>query len=530
MDIFKIQHVVQDEILHYYQNMKLRLLSSHLPILILLLIAFLIGCFTVTNYGESWDEPDIYRYGEYALNAYQFILHPQELPYFDTNLHLYGPAYFMIVTILARGLMALISAWTIVTAWHFIYFITFLAGVYILYQLSKRWMSEWAAFGVALLFLTQPLLWGHAFINPKDAPFMTFFMASIYLGFQMADAPPRTSRRAILILVAGILLGLTVSLRVLGPLAGIFVLVYAIAKHKQQSIPFLMIYIFIAGITAYLTWPHLWKAPITNYLESLKVMSQFPFDSKILFWGTLYSPNQLPRSYFPTLFALQLTEPLLLFFIIGIIVMAASKKTEPILLFLGWFIFPAFMVIFSNSVLYDNARQLYFLLPPMFFVAGFALDWIFKYISQPKFKIALLLLAILPGIFSAARLHPYEYTYYNSFIGGTDGAFRQFETDYWGTSFKEAMEFINTVAPSQARILILSGPDEVARRYARPDLQIITEENDPTPQEKYHYVLILTRKNQNENRCKKADVVQLIKKSGAVFTFIKKFGINGRCK
>ena len=109
--------------------MKPLLRASHLPIILLLTIAFLIGCFTVNNYGESWDEPDIYRYGEYALNAYQFFQNPHDLPSFDTNLDFYGPAYFMLVAILARGLMALIPAWTIVTEWHFIYFITLLVGV-----------------------------------------------------------------------------------------------------------------------------------------------------------------------------------------------------------------------------------------------------------------------------------------------------------------------------------------------------------------------------------------------------------------
>lgn len=510
--------------------MKPLLRASHLPIILLLTIAFLIGCFTVNNYGESWDEPDIYRYGEYALNAYQFFQNPQDLPSFDTNLDFYGPAYFMLVAILARGLMALIPAWTIVTAWHFIYFITFLAGVYILYLLSKRWVSEWAAFGVALLFLTQPLLWGHAFINPKDTPFLAFFMSSIYVGYKMVDSEPHTFRRMALILAAGILLGLTVSFRVIGPLAGLFVLVFAAVKNKQNAIAYAASYLFTAGITTYLTWPFLWNAPIANYFESLKIMTQFPFDAKVLFWGNLYLPDQLPRSYFPVMFTLQLTEPLLVLFIAGLIIMIVSRKTEPLFLFLGWFLFPASVIIFFNSILYDNARQLYFLLPPIFFAAGFALDYIFTRISDVKIKTIVLLIVILPGLLAAVRLHPYEYAYYNSLIGGPDGARFRFETDYWGTSFKEAMEYINTVAPYQSRILILTGPDDVAKRYARPDLQVVTEETDPTPQEKFAYVLLLTRKKQNEQRCKGSEVVHSIGKGNAVFTFIKKTGIEGNCR
>ncbi|MBK8782698.1 MAG: hypothetical protein IPO22_13020 [Anaerolineales bacterium] len=514
--------------------MKSAVPSSRFSFISLLIIALLIGCFTVEAYGESWDEPDIYRYSEYSLNAYQYILHPADLPSFDTNLDFYGPAYFMLAALLARGLMTLIPAWTIVTAWHFVYFLTFLAGAIVLYKLSQRWMSDWAAFGVAVIFLTQPTLWGHAFINPKDTPFMTFFMAGIYLGFQMADAEPRSFRRAGLILAAGIVLGLTISLRVLGPLAGLFVLIYAIRKDRQHAFYFLLVYILIAGVTAYLTWPFLWGTPLANYLESLKVMSQFPFDAKVFYWGDLHEPGRIPRSYFPTMLSLQLTEPLLILFAAGLGAMVFSfrqkEKVEPILLFAGWFILPALAVILLNSTLYDNARQLYFILPPMFYVAGFGLDLIFKYITRPQLKIVLLVFAILPGLYSSMRLHPYEYAYYNSFIGGTDGAVSQMETDYWGTSFKEAMEYINRVAPQQARILILSGPDDVAKRYTRPDLQVVTEENDPTPQEKYDYVLILTRKNQGEQRCKNSETVYSVERGGAVFTFVKKLGVEGFCK
>lgn len=504
--------------------------SPHFPIALLLLTAFLIGCFTVKNYGESWDEPDNRRYGEYALNAYQYFFHSEDLTDFDTDLNFKGPAYFMLANILARGLMTLNPAWTMIAALHFVYLITFLVSVYVLYRLSLRWMSEWAAFGVALLFLTQPLLWGHALINPKDIPFMAFFMISIYLGIEMSDAPPHTFRRAVLILFAGIFLGLTTSIRILGPLAGMFVVVYAINRHRYQAVSFSSIYLFVAGIASYLTWPYLWKSLIVNFFDSLKVMSQFPFEAKILYWGTLYPPALLPDSYFPVLLALQLTEPLLVLILIGLAAMVVSRKIEPVLWFLAWFVFPTFMIIASDSIIYDNGRQLYFLLPPLFFVAGFALDWMFKYITQTRLKVALLSLAALPGIFSAVQLHPYEYAYYNSFIGGINGAVHRMETEYWGTSFKEAMEYVNSVAPDQARILILSGPEQVAKHYARPDLQIITEENDPTPQEKHDYVLILTRKNQNEQRCKNSEIVYSVERGDAIFTFVQKPGAEGFCR
>src|SRR6202142_3816375 len=106
----------------------MRKYSKHLPIFLLLITALLVGFFTVKDYGESWDEADIYRYGDYALNAYRYILHSQVLPPFNTNLNLYGPAYYLATDLLARLFRLAIPVWSLVNAWHFIYFLTFLEG------------------------------------------------------------------------------------------------------------------------------------------------------------------------------------------------------------------------------------------------------------------------------------------------------------------------------------------------------------------------------------------------------------------
>src|SRR4030042_924662 len=71
---------------------------------------------------------------------------------------------------------------------HLVNFIPFQVGVLFLDALCLRWMSSWAAFGATLLFSTQPVLFGHAWINPKDIPFTVFFLAALYFGFKMVDA------------------------------------------------------------------------------------------------------------------------------------------------------------------------------------------------------------------------------------------------------------------------------------------------------------------------------------------------------
>ena len=40
------------------------------------------------------------------------------------------------------------------------------------------------------------------------------------------------------------------------------------------------------------------------------------------------------------------------------------------------------------------------------------------------------------------RNHPHEYVYFNPLVGGLDGAFGNYETDYWGNSIRMASEWL----------------------------------------------------------------------------------------
>jgi len=554
--------------------MKTRFHSTRLPFILTFIVALLIGYFLAADYGESWDEIYIYRYGDYAINAYQFILRPQNLPDFDTNLNLYGPAYFIAAVSLSRLFVALIPAWSIVVAMHFTYFLTYAVGVLTLYFLAQRWMSELAALGAALLFAFQPLLWGHAFINPKDTPFMTFFMLSVYLGLQMLDASAKSKWRAVL--AAGIILGFTTSIRSLGPMAGALVILFGLWKSPRKTTSIAPLYFLVAGITTYLTWPYLWKAPIAHFIESLKTMSSFPDTGSVLFMRNLYPANQLPLRYFPTFLSLQLTEPAALLIVIGAALSfklfikdalpykirierrrarinaektiknprsrrkSAShfemygreikdKNREPLLLFAGWFLAPTLWIVFSGSTLYDNARQLLFLLPPLFILAGVGIDALLTRIKTAQVKAALLALIILPGIYACVQLHPYEYVYYNSLIGGVGGAYRKFDLDYWGVSYKEAMEYINKNAEPGAQIVVVGHPP-LARLYAREDLAVMGSHKVRKSGIEYYYVIFLTRNNADEDRCVDAETVYTIERDGGVLSYIKKVKPEQRCK
>ena len=501
------------------------------PIYILLIICLVIGLATVRDYGESWDEAEVFRYADYSIKAYQYILRPHELPQFSRVLNYYGPAYFMFASSVSSFMNSLVPSLSSITAKHFVHFSTLLASTLVLYLLSRRWMSRQAAFGTALLFASQPLIWGHSFINPKDTPFMAFFLTDIYVGIQMLDASPDTKWRWII--PAGILLGLTISIRVIGPLAGLIVLLYGFLKFPRKLATTLPYYFVIAGVTTYLTWPYLWQAPIVAFFESLKIMSNFPYPDPVLFMGNLYVANQLPRRFFPALLSLQLTEPALALIAIGFVVslwlFIRRKNREFILIFTGWFLVPALLIVLSRSALYDNARQLLFLWPPLFIMAGMGIDWLMTILKRPVLRTALLLVMALPGINAGIHLHPYEYIYYNSLTGGVRGAYRNFELDYWATSFKESMEYLNEQAGPGTKIMVI-GPRHIARQYARPDLQIVGPGKVAKSESEYYYILSLTRSNQDLLHCRHTEIEFEVERDGGILSSIKKIEPGQNCK
>jgi hypothetical protein len=82
----------------------------------------------------------------------------------------------------------------------------------------------------------------------------------------------------------------------------------------------------------------------------------------------------------------------------------------------------------------------------------------------------LLLIAViaLPGVYSSIKLHPYQYVYYNSLVGGPAGVANRYELDYWRISLREMALKMNELAPHGAKIII-ERSSGLFQLYARPD-------------------------------------------------------------
>ena len=124
-------------------------MKKHLPIFIILAVSLLIGILTLGDYGDSWDDLSLRKYAAKSLEPYSTWFPRGEAQITTEDLGSYGPSYVMAVALISQDNPDIR---------HLIYFITFLAGVWAFYMLSLRWLSQPAALGATLLYLTQPLL------------------------------------------------------------------------------------------------------------------------------------------------------------------------------------------------------------------------------------------------------------------------------------------------------------------------------------------------------------------------------------
>lgn len=593
-------------------------MKKYLPSLILACV-FIVGLLTFNQYGESWDDRSLQKYAEKSIAAYTTFAEEGLVNIGREDLGFYGPFFVMLTDWLSKCLSALLP-YSLPDLRHLVYYLTYFAGVLAFHSISKRWLSPIPALGATLLFATQPVFWGHAFINPKDTPFLSLFLLSISLGMKAFDKlepnPPinltprskrtltlltalwlitvfglfiftqtihtyietlvfsaRSGTTNILSLIAknitavpaetytqryfilflqlrtyyfllstlallitwyhlnpqlpitlftvalpAIVLGFSTSTRILGPYAGVIVTYYAFRTKGKQALPATAMYVVIALMSAYISWPYLWLNPIPRFFESLREMSLYPWLGGVVFNRQLYQSTDLPISYLPTLLVIQLTEPVWLWSIAGwvVAVLEKEKKRSLIEITLLWFVIPLIAFIALRVALYDNFRQILFILPPIFLMAGAA----FEAVKNVKWQAALVVVSLIPGIIGIVSLHPYEYIYYNHFVGGVNGIEGRYETDYWATSYREAAEYVNSVASPNANIWV-EGPAQLFSSFAREDLKIYST-GETERAESYEYVVTIARYGFENSIYPDARIVHEIERDGVALTVIKK--------
>ena len=468
--------------------------------LCVLLAVGLIAGLTFRDYGLGWDD---YTHAEYA----DLLLKMYGSGFKDTgalsfaNLYMYGGGFDMAAALLHKVIpLELFETRRLLGA------IVGVIGLAVTWRLGRRVGGPLAGLVALLLLALCPTVYGHMFMNPKDAPFAVA-MAVLMLGLvRLAEEYPQASPRTILIIGLGS--GLSIGSRILGGLALVYALIgflplFIEEVRKQGARAAIgrfvhVLYTLLPGLVlGYLIMGLIWPWSIIelgNPFHALTYFSHF-FEKpwKEMFDGALVSVPDMPWSYLPTLFALQLPEVLLVLSLAGVVGtfivlprsdVTARRKTILLMLTLAAAM-PIAIAIVKRPALYNGIRHFIFVIPPMTVLAGLTFEWIMRWLKDNRRSwqpavLAVFVFGLLLPLGEMIRLHPYQYTHFNHLAGTVRGADDRFMLDYWGLAFKQAsddlrdqLEEKHEVPPKGRKWKVaVCGPQRPAQVALGPDFTI----------------------------------------------------------
>ncbi|KYK48203.1 glycosyltransferase family 39 protein [Bradyrhizobium diversitatis] len=475
-----------------------------LAMLVLAAVAVIAGL-TFRDYGLGWDD---YTHAEYA----DLLLRMFGSGFKDTaalsfaNLYMYGGGFDMVAALLHKVIpLELFETRRLVGA------IVGVIGLAVTWRLGRRVGGPLAGLASLLLLALCPIFYGHMFMNPKDAPFAVA-MIILMLGLvRLAEEYPRPSPRTVLIVGLGA--GLSLGCRILGGLA----LVYAVlgfipllleelrTEGLRESVRRFahVVYVLLPGLVlGYLVMGLIWPWSIMepgNPFDALTYFSHF-FEKpwKEMFDGAIVSVPDMPWSYLPTLFALQLPEVMLVlttgavfstFAMLPRRGVPARRKTILLMLTLAATL-PLAIAMVKRPALYNGIRHFVFVIPPMAVLGGVAFAWAMERLRanhrtwQPV-VLATFCFGLALSLAEMIRLHPYQYTHFNHIAGTVRGADDRFMLDYWGLALKQASDELREqlverqeVPPSNRKWKVaVCGPQRPAQVALGPDFTIGWDSN-----------------------------------------------------
>jgi hypothetical protein len=430
-------------------------------------ILFFAGLLVYKDYGIPWDEPTQVQVA--SLN-HRYIFHHDpallsftdryygvmfELPYFWITSHLLIPRHLLI-------------------------FLTFFAGLVVFYFLAKRLLRNqgWALLACVLL-VSSPRLFADSFYNSKDIPFMVITIIGISVLLLASDYFRKAPGWLLSVLWAGILSLISAAMidtRITGiliiPLC-VFVFIIELIRRPGFGLKWLVIFGVYLGATIALVvlfWPVLWQDPWAGFLNAFRKMSQYPLINTVLYMGKAFKAAQLPWHYLPVWIGI--TTPLIILagFLPGIIGWIQSilnawqekKRQENIsasfmnqglqdwvIVFL-WLAIPVAAIYIFHSVIYDGWRQMFFIYPAILLFSLLGLRTIYQtLLSHIHHKTVIQVLCglilfagIAEPVLFMVRNHPYENVYFNTLSGNPATLRSRFELDYWGLSYKQAVDYV----------------------------------------------------------------------------------------
>jgi hypothetical protein len=420
-----------------------------------------IAAATFTHYGVSWDEGEHQAYGESVFRYYASWFTDRTAVTWKP-LYQYGAAFDLSAVVLQQVL-----PFEPYQTRHLFNFLIGVVGLIGAWRLARLIAGPRAGFFAVLFLAATPNFYGHMFNNPKDIPFAVGTVWALYFAIRIVRELPAPPWH--LILKLGLTIGLALGVRIGGllllayfglALAAWLLLESADRRPGPMIITALRIGVRVAlpvALLAYAVmlvfWPWAQQAPLANPLVALAEFSHHAFPYKVLFLGDYVAADDLPWFYLPFHVLVNLPELTVIVLILGAPWAAMyflrhrrwmnMSAVLPIALLVFAALFPLIYAIVIKAIVFNGMRHFLFVVPPLCVLAAITVDGVLDRLKEVRWRgavTAALGAYVAWHVSTMVALHPYQYLYYNEFVGGLEGAQGELETDYWANTYAEAVE------------------------------------------------------------------------------------------
>jgi hypothetical protein len=499
--------------------------------------------FTFRDYGITWDEDVRSTYGEYIVRWYASgFRDTAALHYF--NLSVQG-GFFNVLERLARR----VSPFGGFETSHLLNAIFGVLAAWGAYRLGSAAMNRLAGFASAVFLIMTPSFYGHSFNNPVDVPTAALWIWALYFLVRMIPLLPAPPWRDAVRL--GVVAGLALALRMGSVLLVAYVgLVFAawlvldgrpVRVYAAKLVRTFAIVCGVAYVAMLPWWPAAILHPLYQPAKGLWFATHFEFPFDVFFEGKWISNMHLPRYYVAKTFLISLPEFYFVALCAGAAITipavlgawrggdAARRRVFPVAVIAAAALLPVLYTVIARPVDYDGIRHYLFVVPLAAVLCGCAAAALAAGRGGWRWVFAAGIVASLALTAADMRaLHPDEYVYFNhAFGGGLAKAARLYETDYWGNSYKEGVDWLAAhYRPAAGRkIKVASCSYSLSTSYFLPADRfeyVGSYEKGQLVSDQANLFLATTRWNCDSRVAGK--VVHVVERQGAPLLYIKEVG------
>ncbi len=224
-----------------------------------------------------------------------------------------------------------------------------------------------------------------------------------------------------------------------------------------------------------------WDSPLANFATSLRQTAALKFHFTFLYDGQLIDAVRVPWHYTPVWMLKTIPISVRGLTAIGLVVLISAgirsprswlHERWPDLFVLAWLLGPIAAAAILGTALYNSWRHHFFVYPAMLIVAVTGLE----YLSRGRGRVLSFLLRGVLVIDAAlvlsfmVRNRPFQDCYFNALSGGIREARAKMELDYWGLSYRRALEQVLEVdSRSIIPINVADEPGKIAAAILLPE-------------------------------------------------------------